>query len=84
MVSENVHESHPITFGRALNFTLPAAAEGVCIEADMAGQTIIYPLGPALYLSWANCDATVNKDQTKVYRCELKSGYQFPDRSGQQ
>jgi len=84
MVSENVHESHPITFGRALNFTLPAAAEGVCIEADMAGQTIIYPLGPALYLSWANCDATVNKDQTKVYRCELKNGYQFPDRSGQQ
>lgn len=84
MVSETVHESHPITFGRALNFTLPAAAEGVYIEADMAGQSIIYPLGPALYLSWANCDATVNIDQTKVYRCELKPGYQFPDRSGQQ
>ena len=83
MVSENVHESHPITFGRALNFTLPAAAEGVCIEADMAGQTIIYPLGPALYLSWANCDTTVNSDQTRVYRCELKAGYQFHDRSGQ-
>ncbi len=81
MVSETVHESHPVLFGRTLDFTLPAAAEGVCIEADMDGQTIIYPLGPALYLSWANCDANVNPDQTKVYRCELKPGYQFPSAS---
>ncbi len=78
MVSETVHESQPVIFGRALDFTLPASAEGVCIEADVAGQNIIFPLGPALFLSWANCDATVNRDQTKVYRCELKSGYQFP------
>jgi hypothetical protein len=77
MVSEIVHESHPVVFGRALNFTLPAAAEGVCIQADVAGQTIIFPLGPALYLSWANCDATGNPDQTKAYRCELKPDYQF-------
>jgi hypothetical protein len=78
MVSEIVHESHPVIFGRALNFTLPAAAEGVCIQADVAGETIIFPLGPALFLSWANCDATVNQNQTKVYRCELKPEYQFP------
>lgn len=78
MVSEIVHESHPVIFGRALNFTLPAAAEGVCIQADVAGETVIFPLGPALFLSWANCDATVNRDQTKVYRCELKPEYQFP------
>ncbi len=84
MVSETVHESHPVLFGRTLDFTLPAAAEGVCIEADMDGQTIIYPLGPALYLSWANCDANVNPDQTKVYRCELKPGYQFPSTSRQE
>lgn len=87
MVSEIVHESHPVIFGRALNFTLPATAEGVCIQADVSGETIIFPLGPALFLSWANCDATGNPDQTKVYRCELKPEYQFPvtsrDQSGQ-
>jgi hypothetical protein len=77
MVSEIVHESHPVVFGRALNFTLPAAAEGVSIQADIAGQTIIFPLGPALFLSWANCDARGNPDQTKAYRCELKPDYQF-------
>jgi len=81
MVSEIVHESHPVIFGRALNFTLPATAEGVCIQGDVAGETIIFPLGPALFLSWANCDATVNRDQTKVYRCELKPEYQFPETS---
>lgn len=77
MVSEIMHQSYPVIFGRALNFTLPAAAEGVCIQADIAGETIIFPLGPALFLSWANCDATGNPDQTKAYRCELKPGYQF-------
>lgn len=77
MVSEIVRESQPVIFGRSLDFTLPASAEGVCIEADIDGQTIIFPLGPALFLSWANCDATTNRDQSKVYRCELKPGYQF-------
>ena len=86
MVSETVHESHPVIFGRGLDFTLPSSAEGVCIEADIAGQTIIFPLGPALFLSWATCNATVNRDQTKVYRCELKPDYEFPATSheGQQ
>jgi hypothetical protein len=78
MISEIVHESQPVVFGRALDFTLPVSAEGVCIEADVDGQTIIYPLGPALLLSWANCEVTVNRDQTKVYRCNLKAGYRFP------
>ena len=77
MVSEIVHESHPVVFGRALNFTLPAEAEGVCIQADISGETIIFPLGPALFLSWANCDATGNPDQTKAYRCELKPAFKF-------
>ena len=84
MVTDIVHESHPVIFGRALSFTLPAAAEGVCIQADVAGATVIFPLGPALFLSWANCDATVGRDQTKVYRCELKPEYQFPGTSTDQ
>ena len=52
--------------------------------ADVASETVIFPLGPALFLSWANCDATVGRDQTKVYRCELKPEYQFPGTSPEQ
>jgi hypothetical protein len=77
MVSQIAHESYPVIFGRALNFTLPASAEGVSIEADINGQTIVFPLGPALFLSWADCNARVNPDQTKVYRCNLNPGYRF-------
>ncbi len=77
MVSQNVHQSYPVIFGEGLNFTLPSSAEGVSIEADLDGQVIIFPLGPALFLSWASCNARVNPDQTRVYRCELKPGYHF-------
>lgn len=77
MVSANVRESYPVIFGQALNFTLPASAEGVSIEAEINGAAIIFPLGPDLFLSWADCNARVNRDQTKVYRCELKPGHRF-------
>lgn len=77
MQSQNDHQSYPVVFGRALNFTLPSDAEGVSLEADMAGETIIFPLGPTLFLSWANCNSRVDRDQTNVYRCELKPGYRF-------
>jgi hypothetical protein len=77
MVSQIVHESYPVIFGEGLNFTLPSTAEGISIEAELAGQMIIFPLGPSLFLSWANCNARVNPDQTKVYRCDLKPGYHF-------
>ena len=75
MVSDVVRNSYPVIFGEALNFTLPPAAEGVSIQADLNGQTIVFPLGPALILSWADCNARSNPDQTRVYRCELKPGY---------
>lgn len=78
MQSQIDHQSYPVIFGPALNFTLPADAEGVSLEADIAGETIIFPLGPDLFLSWANCTARVNRDQSKLYRCELKPGYRFP------
>jgi len=73
-----LRESYPVVFGQALTFTLPAAAEGVSIQAELDKSAIVFPLGPALYLSWADCQLLVNKDQTKVYRCELKPGYRFP------
>jgi hypothetical protein len=77
MVADMVRTSHPVIFGQALNFTVPGSAEGISIQAEINGETITFPFGPNLYLSWADCNARVNKDQTKVYRCELKSGYRF-------
>jgi len=77
VVSDILRQSYPVTFDRALTFTLPGAAEGVSIEAELDGAMIVFPLGPKLFLSWASCQSLVNKDQTKVYRCELKPGYRF-------
>jgi hypothetical protein len=77
-ISDIVRESYPVIFGRALNFSLPAAAEGPSLEAEIAGVNIVFPLGPAPNLSWADCNVKVGKDQTKSYRCELKDGYKFP------
>jgi len=71
------HQSYPVVFGPAFSFTLPTDAEGVSLDADIAGEAVIFPLGPALFLSWANCNARVNPDHTSVYRCELKPGYRF-------
>jgi hypothetical protein len=77
MASEIVHEFYPVIFGRGLSFTLPTAAEGVTIEADVDDQRVFFPLGPSLLLSWASCNAGVTPDQTRVCRCELKPGYRF-------
>lgn len=77
MASELVHESYPVIFGDSLNFTLPGSAEAINLEADINGQTIIFPMGPQMLFSWTTCNARVNADQTHVYRCELKAGYRF-------
>ena len=82
LVRDVLRQSYPVIFERALTFTLPAAAEGVSIEAELNRNMIVFPLGPALILSWANCQLLVNKDQTKVYRCELKPGYRFSPDAG--
>jgi hypothetical protein len=77
MISDVVRNSYPVIFGDALNFTLPPAAEGVSLQAEVNGQRIVFPLGPALLLSWADCNARSNPDETRVYRCELKAGYKW-------
>ncbi len=77
MQSRTEHESYPVIYGPTLNFTLPTDAEGVSLWADVAGQPIIFPLGPDLFLTWASCNSRVNPDHTSVYRCELKPGYRF-------
>ena len=77
MESEVVRESHPAIFGRTLNFSVPGTAEGPSIEADVNGEAIVFPLGPSLCLTWADCTVTTDANQNKTYRCELKGAYQF-------
>jgi hypothetical protein len=77
MNSDLVRETYPVIFGRALNFSLPTGAEGPSIEAEIDGEAIVFPLGPDLFLRWADCHGGIDKDQSKTYRCELKPGYQF-------
>lgn len=72
-----VRKSYPVIFGRVLDFTLPASAEGVCIEADVSGDHIIFPLGPDPILPWAGCSVRSDPNGTNAYRCELKEGYRF-------
>jgi hypothetical protein len=77
MESAEVRKSYPVIFGRVLDFTLPASAEGVCIEADVGGDAIVFPLGPDPVLQWAECRARVSPNKTQVYRCELTPDYRF-------
>lgn len=77
MVSDLIRDSYPVIFGQALHFTLPQAAEGPSIEAEIDGTPITFPLGPNLCLSWASCSVKVGTDQSRAYQCELKPGYQF-------
>jgi hypothetical protein len=76
-VSEVIRNSYPVIFGRTLNFSLPPEAGGPSIEAELNGATIVFPLGPNLCLSWANCMLRVEAGQSKIYRCELKPGFRF-------
>lgn len=77
LVAQAEHQSYPVIFDRTLDFTLPADAEGLSLQADVGGENVIFPLGPDLLLSWATCNGEINKDQTKLYRCEAKPGYQL-------
>jgi hypothetical protein len=77
-IASKVRLSYPVQFGRTLNFTLPPTQEGVSIVAEVDGASMVFPLGPNLYLSWATCTMTSSGEQkTTVYRCELKPGYRF-------
>jgi hypothetical protein len=74
-----VRESYPVIFGRTLNFTVPQSAEGVSLEAELAGLQIVFPLGPDLYLNWATCTVRTGTDTEKstLYQCQLKPGFRF-------
>ena len=74
---DTIQQAYPAIYGASMSFTLPAGAEGLSIQADLDGSEIVFPLGPALRLSWAECSLQVAADQTQLYRCELKPGYEF-------
>lgn len=78
-IVSNVRELYPVIFGRTLEFNLPPTQEGVSFEAELNGVPMIFPLGPDLYLSWANCTARSASDNQKftAYQCELKPGFRF-------
>lgn len=77
LVADSIRTAYPAIFGRELSFTLPAAAQAASIEANTNGTDIVYPLGPQLKLSWAVCHLQIGGDKTRLFRCELKPGYQF-------
>lgn len=72
-----IRVSYPVIFGRSMNFSLPADAEGPSLEAELNGTQIVFPLGPDPILSWADCSVRSERKQAKDYRCELKPDYSF-------
>lgn len=76
-IANIVRYLYPFISGPAMNFTLPPGSEGPSVEADLGGSEIVFPLGPALRLSWATCSATAVADHTTQFRCDLKEGYEF-------
>ena len=77
MTSQSVRRSYPVIFDRTMNFSLPVSAEGICLEAEVNGAPIVFPLGPTLGLSWAECHEQTEPENSRIYRCELKPGYEF-------
>jgi len=77
--STTIQHTYPVLLGRRLNFTLPPAADGASIEAEVDGEDIVFPLGLNPILSWAECEVRADRNQMKAYRCELKPGYAFKD-----
>ncbi len=80
MRADEVRQSYPMIFSHTMSFSLPAGAESLSIQADLNGSEIIFPIGPNLKLSWAECTVKAAPDQSKLYRCELKPGYRFATR----
>jgi hypothetical protein len=78
MTADTVRQAYPFMIGDTMTFALPAESQGPSIVADLNGEQIVFPLGPALLLTWATCSVEV-APANKIYRCELKPGYQFPD-----
>jgi hypothetical protein len=77
MVTDAVRISYPFIVGDTLSFALPPSSEGPSFEADLDGQYIVFPLGPALIVSWSTCSVEVSGNGDKLYRCQSKPGYRL-------
>jgi hypothetical protein len=77
-VTDTIRRFYPTIIERSMTFALPASAEGLTVEADLNGEEIVFPLGPKLKLSWATCSVEIANSQNRTYRCELKTGFRFP------
>jgi hypothetical protein len=76
-LTDIIRESYPAIFEQSMTFTLPPDGQGPSIQAELEGTTIVYPLGPALILSWATCDLQTTGNRSRLYSCILKPGYRF-------
>lgn len=77
VATNTIENSYPFVVGQTMSFALPPSSEGPSIEANVDGQYVVFPLGPDLLLSWANCTFEASRDGNKLYRCSLKPGYRF-------
>jgi hypothetical protein len=76
-VYDYARQYFPTIIGRTVNFSLPAGASGLTVEAELNGTDIEFPLGPRPILSWADCRVSVSRDRSAAYRCELKPWCRF-------
>ena len=80
-VYDLVRQYYPTIIGRTLNFSLPAGASGLTVEAEVNGTAVDFALGPKPILSWADCNVSQSRDQVANYRCELKPWCRFQQQS---
>lgn len=78
-IVSSVRETYPVIFGNSLHFTVPPSREGVSLEAELNGVEMVFPLGPNLELSWAECSVrpTSEADKAITYQCDLRPGFHF-------
>ena len=76
-VYDQVLQTFPVILGQSMSFTLPDAAQGPSVEATVNGEYIVYPLGPDLTLSWADCDMQTMPGPYRLFRCVVRPGYRF-------
>src|SRR5579875_2414724 len=82
IVSDAIRQAYPAIFGGAMDFTLPATAEGPSIQATVNGEEIVYPVTPDWSLTWATCSVTTSRDGTKLFHCDVKRGYRLQESPG--
>jgi hypothetical protein len=76
-VYDLVRQYYPTIIGRTLNFSLPAGASGLTVEAEINGADVNFALGPQAVLSWADCQVSQGRNHISEYRCELKPWCRF-------